>query len=500
AASDQAKQDPEIAQRQQAMQAPQRQQFDMAAMDKYVTRTYYSDDLGLEVSSEPFDAMFLQSNPYIPFAETEGDGWLDGYVNNLRRDANARLAKLHYENLLIMRTRYLSIITDHCASITRSVSTDSPESRFGFTLAAIKKNKEDAIANLPATAEAYKKENEDAYQKGMRAAMDNAANQAQANYINQFYKRHEEEIRQIDTDLRNALEAEYVAAVENLNDERRAEAKRQLDAGISEALKLCKDEYTKMIAMERQEYARLQAVIVDYMNEHMAADEARVTTDMERLRRENAVAQANTEAAAAMERARVDFEAKLAAIRGESDKAAMEHENFVNSLRDQHAHIVAELNAAHMKEMGHKDEEIRLLNQQLEQADTRMEEMTHKFINLDSEIESKYRTQLEMVQSERDAWDERAHHLERLHKYTDKIKITSVAVGLVAALSVGIIIGCVIMAGSAQDAVDRQAEGLANQQAQEQLEQTPEYHYFINGEEVQLDGSDSQEGGQQDGQ
>ena len=57
-------------------------------------------------------------------------------------------------------------------------------------------------------------------------------------------------------------------------------------------------------------------------------------------------------------------------------------------------------------------------------------------------------------------------------------------------LAVGIIIGCVITAGSAQDAVDRQAAGIRGQ--------SPEMHYYINGEEVDLEGMAGQDGAGQD--
>ena len=495
AASDQAKADPEIQNRQQAMAAPQRQQFDMSAMDQYVVRKYYSDELGLEVSSEPFDAMFLQSNPYVPFQEVDSDNWLDGYVNNLRRDANARLAKLHYENLMLMRTRFLSIVTEHCAEITKSVATDDPSSRFGFAAANLKKMKEDALAGIPAQAEAYKKENEEAYQTRMRTEMENAANVARANFINRYGKEHERELREIETDLRNALESEFVARLEELHDERRAEAKRQLDLGISEALRLCKDEYTKMIANERMEYARLQAVIVDYMNEHMANDEARTAVEAENARRNDTIARITSEHAADIARAKADFEARVAEIRAEADKSAMAHETAMPELKDRQAHAVAELQGSFAETVAHKDSEIAMLQDQLEQADKRMGELSQTIVNLDAEAEKKYATQLAMVRSERDAWDERAHHLERLHKYTDKLKLTSVAILLAAALAIGIICGCVIMSGEAQKAVDRYAEQI---QA-EQVEQAPEVHYFVNGEEVDVDGMAGQDAGTEGG-
>lgn len=480
AAVSQAAADPQIQQKQHAIQAPQQQQFDAAAMDKYISRQYYSDDLGLEISSQPFDAMFLQSNPYMPFQEVQSDSWLDGYVNSLRRDANARLAKLHYENLLLMRHRYMEIITAHCAEITKAVATDDKESRFGFLMAEFEARKKDALDQLPAMVAEYKEGLEKTYADRLRIEMENASNTARANFINRYGKEHERELKAVETELRNNLESEFVSSQAAIMQQRRDEAKRQLDAGITEALSICKDEYTKMMAVERQEYARLQEVIVNYMNDHMAADEAKIAVDMENLRLNNDVARVQQEAAAAMERAQVDFEARVADIKAESERSTLAHERAMADATDRHAHAMAELRSSFTETIGHKDSEIQMLRSQIEQADARMDEMTRKYVDLENATDKKYRTQIDMARSETEAWEKQAGHIQRIHKYTDKIKMTGVVVGFAATLAIGIIIGCVIMAGSAQDAVDRQAAGI---QAQ-----APEMHYFVNGEEVDLDG------------
>lgn len=486
----QAQQDPQIQQKQHAIQAPQQQQFDAAAMDKYISRRYYSDDLELEISSQPFDAMFLQSNPYMPFKEVQSESWLDGYVNSLRRDANARLAKLHYENLLLMRHRYMEIITAHCADITKAVATDDKESRFGFLVAEFETRKAEALEQLPAMVAEYKESLEKSYADRLRIAMENAANTAKADFINRFGKEHERELKEVEAELRNNLESEFVSSQAAIMQQRRDEAKRQLDLGITEALKICKDEYTKMLAVERQEYARLQNVIVEYMNEHMAADEARITVDMENLRLNNDVARVQQEAAAAMARAQADFEARVADIKAESLRSTQAHENAMADATDRHAHAMADLRASFGETIAHKDSEINMLKKQIEQADARMDELTKKYIDLDEAADKKYRSQVDMVKSERQAWEDRAGHIQRMHKYTDKIKMTGVVVGFAAMLAVGIIIGCVITAGSAQDAVDRQAAGIRGQ--------SPEMHYYINGEEVDLEGMAGQDGAGQD--
>ena len=427
---------------------PQARTFDMAAMDQYITRKYYSDDLKLEITSEPFDAMFLQSNPYIPFVEVDDDSWLSGYVNNIRRDANARLAKLHHENLMLMRERYMLIIAKHCESITRSVSTDDPKSRFGYALKTITQIRNDNLDHLSEQSESYKRECEDAYQARMNAAMQNAANTAKAQFENVHKANHERELKEIETELRNNIESEYVLAVENLKDERRNEAKRQLDAGISEALKLCADEYTKMLAMERKEYVRLQDVIAKFQNDNMAADQARIMTLAEEQRRENEIVKARREYDSKYDVATREFEAKLAAVRADIERGNIEHSNHVQEIREQHEKMMQGLRDAQAEQLSHKDKEIETLTSQLDTANKQIESLTVKYAELDEKTGKKYANQIDMLRSEREAWTERAEQVEHLHKYTDRIKFTTMIIGVIAALALGIIIGCGIVANS----------------------------------------------------
>lgn len=422
--------------------------FDMAAMDQYITRKYYSDDLGLEISSEPFDAMFLQSNPYVPFVEDTSESWLTEHANNIRRDANARLAKLHHENLMLMRERYMLIITKHCESIVKSVSTDDPESRFGYALRTIEQLKREELNTLAEKAENYKREKEQHYQARLKTEMDNAANAARASFENRYGADHARELREIETDLKNNIESENIAAIENLKTERRKEAKRQLDIGITEALKLCADEYTKMLAMERKEYVRLQSVIADFINSNMAEEQARMMTLAEEHRRTNEVVKVREEYDAKYDLANREFEMKIAAVNAEMDRVNLEHENYVNEIREQHEKMMQDLRNAQRDQIQHKDNEIQVITSQLDAANSQIETLTKRYIELDEKTGRKYSAQIDMLRSERDAWTERSEQVERLHKYTDKIKVTVMIIGIVAALGIGVILGCAFAANS----------------------------------------------------
>ena len=57
-----------------------------------------------------------------------------------------------------------------------------------------------------------------------------------------------------------------------------------------------------------------------------------------------------------------------------------------------------------------------------------------------------------MLKSEREAWSDKAAQSEHLNKYFDKIKIAGMILIGVAALGIGIILGCAFMAKKNQEA------------------------------------------------
>lgn len=484
-ASDEARADPEIAKSSETVRPQGMQRFDDTALDQYIDRKYYSDDLGLEISSQPFDAMFVQGDTFEEFKEEPGDSWLGGYVNNVRRDANTRLRRLHEENLMLMRKQYLMIIAKLCEGIVKSVATDDPKSRFGFMYKAIHEDRETRLSQLPEQSDAYKRECEESYQSRLRAEMENAANTAKASFMNRYGRDHERELREIETDLKNNIESEYVAAMDGLNIERRKEAKRQFDIGVTEALRMCNDEYTKMLALEREEYGRLQAVITRYMNDNMASDEARIHVLSEEQRRTNEIDRVRGEYDSKLSLASADFEARLAAVKAEINQRDIEHDKEVARIEDRYEHAMQQLRSSHADAIKHKDAEIGVISEQLSKANAMNQELTGRFSRLEQDTESKYDKRIQMLQQERDAWNERADHLQKLHTYTDKIKITTVAVLMAATLAVGIIVGFWLMslqnrhqAGAAMPSEDVTSIITPTGTSE------PEIHYFIDGEEV----------------
>ena len=85
------------------------------------------------------------------------------------------------------------------------------------------------------------------------------------------------------------------------------------------------------------------------------------------------------------------------------------------------------------------------VSNQLAAANSRIEVLTQNYAELEKKTEDKYKTQLDMLESERTAWSEKVAESERLHKYFSRIKLTGAVIGAVVALGIGIIIGCLVM-------------------------------------------------------
>ena len=222
-------------------------------------------------------------------------------------------------------------------------------------------------------------------------------------------------------------------------------AVKRLNAGIQEALTICSDEYTKMQALERREYARLQEVIRNFQNENMAAEQSRMSILAEEQRRENEVVKVRREYDSKYELVNREFESKLAAAKADIERNNIEHANHVSEIREQHESMMQGLRNAQQEQLEHKDNEIQALKKQLDTAHEQIKTLTENFAKLDSRTNEKYKERMDDLKNDRDIWVDKSTQVENLHKYTDKIKLTAMLIGVIAALGLGIIIGCAII-------------------------------------------------------
>ena len=417
-------------------------------IDKFIVRKFYSDDLGLEVSTEPFDAAIVSGNKYQPFEyipeSVTCSEWLNEYINNLRADANTKLMRMHQENITMLREHYVLLVTRHCEDIVKALDINDPNSKYGamkITLNQQRKNDSLALQDkINSEINKLKEEQNKMLQDKIEAAKAAAINSFNREIL-PTYEQKEKNIRAV---LTTDIEVTYTEGLNAINEARKEEAKRQLDIGINEILKNIHDEYAKMLAIEREEYNRLQAIISEFEKSNMAADMAHAQTVQADLDRSNKVAAIQDEYESKLSLMKSEFELKLEAAYEDIRRKNVEYNDQMNKIQEQHNVYVSKLETA-------RDEEVSKLNGEIASLNEQLKAMSDQYIELDKVTNEKYKNQIDEIKSEREAWEERADHLEHMHKYTDRIKITVAIIAAIAALGIGVIVGASYMANKVKD-------------------------------------------------
>lgn len=449
-AVDIASQDEEIQKQQRQRMQPVNtpQVLTVADIDNFIVRKFYSDDLGLEVSTEPFDAAIVSGNRYQPFEyipeSVTCSEWLNEYINNLRADANTKLMRMHQENITMLREHYVLLVTRHCEDIVKALDINDPNTKYGAMKITLNQKRSDDASKLQDKIASEIAKLNDERTKMLQDKIE----AARAAAINSFNREIAPTFEQKEKNIRNVMstdiEVSYTEGLNAINAARREEAKRQLDIGINEILKNIHDEYAKMLAIEREEYNRLQGIISEFEKSNMAADMAHAQTIQAELDRSNKVAEIQTEYESKIGLIKSEFELKLDAAYEDIRRKSVEHNDQVSKLKEQHDVYVAKLEAA-------RDDQVAKLNGEIDSLNEQLRAMSERYVELDQITNEKYKNQIDEIKSEREAWEERADHLEQMHKYTDRIKITVAIISVMAALGIGVIVGASYMADKVKD-------------------------------------------------
>lgn len=395
------------------------------SVKQYVSRTFYSDDLGLEVSTEPFDAQFLHGNAFLEFDVNRGKGYLNEQMSNLAKDANTRMARLHQENLFRLRERYMKIISDGCANISNALDISSEDTQFGKFRFAIETRREQSLANVPAAVQHKINDCEAAWENTLRSVGDQAAAAAIAEYKNRYGMSHQRDIDMMTSREKDEIERDYQNAMKRLNEDRKAEATKLLDVLINETLSDLSKIYLQCLTEERQEYIRLQNQLSRFLDENRKHEITRIEALAEENRSRNRAEEVRAEYVGKIKAMAADFESRAAALQADLAQMRIDRDNELRLRRSEWEAKLAE-----------------------EQAKTaslqaQVDDWVKRYKELDHDTNEKYKSQITRLESENSDYREQLDHVVDTHKRNNKLAIYLVIAALIAALGAGFMIGSI---------------------------------------------------------
>ena len=400
---------------------------------EFVVRRFYSDDLGLEVSTQPFDAQFLHGNAYLPFNENRGTGWLNEYLSNIAKDANTRMERMHNENLFRMRERYMRLIQSHCANIAKSLDISDDSTQYGKMRFAIEQNKSDNLDMIEQSIAEKKEQLEASWYAKLEQVGNEAAANAKQQYIDRYGRTHDNDIFNLESREKDEIERDYQNSLKRMNEDRRAEASKLLDLAVNETLKEMAALYLKVLQDEKKEYIRLQNEMTRFIDDNRKDEKARIDALAEENRQIKKANEVRKEYTAKIKTMSAEFDMRKTVLQADIDKMQREHEA---EIRDYQA------------EWNNRLEEEKRKSEQLQ---GKIDELLTKYSELEEKKSKEYEDRIRDYENRISAFDDerkdnvsREAHIIESHKRANTVSIFLVIAILIASLGIGFMIGSII--------------------------------------------------------
>lgn len=391
--------------------------------NQVVVRKFYSEDLGLEVTSEPFDAQFMQNNPYIPFDENRKSGWINDQLNEMSRAANVELARMHSENQWQMRERYFKLVSMACERIRVDLDIHDPDTQYGQMYSEIQADRQDHLDSIDQRVMRRKEEIENNWRERLKEVGMEAARAAQHQYRERYGHQHDVEVYNIEPAERAAIEDEYQDALHDMYTRRRVEAASLLDLSITEVLDEISDMYLTCLTDERERYAELDKQMRDFVDAHRQDDVARSSTLAEELRQTEKADKVLAEQTAKMQALSEDFRQKREKLLGEIEDLKRSNAQHLLSLKQD--------NDAAAKRWGKEKEEM----------EKKYDDLLSRFRELDATKEKEFEARFTEMRDLNGALEDRCDHLMEVHRKSNLVSVFLLIAVAIAMAAIGFIGG-----------------------------------------------------------
>lgn len=237
---------------------------------KAITRTFYSNDLDLKISTEPIDDLLNADNKFVPFDENRGDGYLNEYLNQMAREANQQLKTEHETHKSIVRNMYYDLITKSAEDLTAQVDENNDKTKFGKRRLDIIKSVNDAKDDekFKQQVEDKKKSLEADFDERAKKDGERARQQAEASYKERFGGELDAKLANVEADVRNEIDHLYNEKMKDLHTEQKNAAAVLWDNMESIAIGKALNRYKALRKQEALHETNWRKKMRDFANNH----------------------------------------------------------------------------------------------------------------------------------------------------------------------------------------------------------------------------------------
>lgn len=384
-----------------------------------VERLFHAGDLDLEISPQPFDVQFIKENTFTPISDERGDSWLDGYVTQKIKNANAELLQLHNANLFASRNRYLSIMTDECENIAKAVDLDDPSNAYAKIKKTILDNITKKRDEMEMEVDKRRTELQEIWRKELAMIEESAAAGARRNYLDKYAKSHEASLRDVETSLSDEIDIEYNKLITELNARRKQEAQRLHDIAVTQTLIVIGNSYEELLKEENNKRKQILSEIQEYIDTHRKDEVARNEVLAEAQRQKDEATRVTEEFARKIDTLTAEHNAACEKLKQEIDAAHVHEETVKNDLNTR----------------------IETEQDKYSELDAKYQNLMDRYVNIDAEKKKEFESYINTLENDKKAAEEHLAHVDIIHNKYNKVAIIVWVAISVATFAIGILVG-----------------------------------------------------------
>ena len=388
-----------------------------------ITRKFYSDGLGLEVSSDAFDVQFMAADTFVPFKEDRPEGWINNYLNQMSIDANVELRALHAHNIQSLRERFMALLGLHCQQIERTLDPDDVTNTYGKMTEVLMQARSEQLDEVPRLASEKREQLNIAWDAKLREVGEEAALQARRVYADRHSEAHDAELFRVESDIKDSIEQKTRDAQREMNEDRRREAARLLDIGINEILVDMSEMHAKMVADENVRRKELQSAMQKFIDDNRKDDIARSQALAEELAQSEKADKVAKEYSEKMSAQTAQFKAQREASLAE-----------IAQIREDHAKILADKDAASQRQIDD-------LRQQLVDMKAERDKLMESYVDVDNKRKTEYESRIVQLENDKKAGEDHLEHVIENHRHMSRMAIVAAVIAVIAFLAIGLVAG-----------------------------------------------------------
>lgn len=397
--------------------------IDKQEFDSAVKRLFSSDDLNLEVTTQPFDDLIANRFEYRPFNEMLATSWLNDYLKDMYINNNDRLNLLHQKNVIDARNKYLAIMSKACDDIIKGLDYTNPENISYHEYEEIKAINDSYGEKAAVMISEAKEKVIEEYEKKREKAGEIGRENALSDFDLRNKTQHKKELDDVANDISKKVDSEMKNNLDKLLDKRKLIANKQLDLCQNEALNIINKELRNKFEEENALYLELSQQAREYIDLHQKDEINYNTLQHEQLKHSTEVEDITN------------------LMKRRLDEQAMDYErNKKNLLED-----IEQIKRDSKKEIEEikKDAERKILDAQ-HNVDAQKEHfasIVEDYKKLDKERSDDFKNRLEEKNRERDELIEAHNKFERKTRNSHFFILTISVVAVLASLFVGMLFG-----------------------------------------------------------